>query len=70
MATSVGSGLRSPINIKLSYLDNNRSRFFPIFIKRFNIKGFLGLYEQQGTQPFFSQIDFDKKSFYCNFSQY
>ena len=69
VVASVGSTLRSHINKKLSYLDNNRSGFLPVLFKYFDIKDFLGLYEQERTH-FFSQIDLDKNSFYCNFSSY
>ena len=51
---SASSKLRSPINIKLSYLDSKRSRFSPISFKDSEIKDFFGLYEQQRTHFFFS----------------
>ena len=59
MVASVGSTLRSHINKKLSHLDNNRSGFLPVLSKYFDIKDFLGLYEQERTH-FFSQVDLDK----------
>ena len=53
----VGSTLRSPINIKLSYLDNNRSKLLPILLKRSDIKDLLGLYEQQKTHVVFLKLN-------------
>ena len=65
---SVGPALRSPINLKLSYLDDNRSNFFlPRLFKCSDINDFFGLYVQQRTY-FYSHIDFGEKSLYCYFS--
>ena len=54
MVASVGSALKLAINITISYLDNNRSRFLPISFKCTDIKNFFGLHEQQIT--LFSEI--------------
>ena len=45
IAISVGSTLKSPKAIKLSYFDDCESKFFPIAFKWFFISDLCGFYE-------------------------
>ena len=46
IAISVGSALKSPKTIKLSYFEDCESRFFPMTFKWFFLSLLCGLYEQ------------------------
>ena len=50
--------LRSPINMKSSYLDNNRLSILLVLCKSSDVKDFCGLHEV-ANDPLFSRIDFD-----------